>query len=200
MVLDTSFLTALFCISCDRAHVEEFSLFDFIKGSTQRIICDCGNHLGKIKITQRKYYRVSIWRPFYEDYHTKCLSWADFRSGWLLELADYSSERCSFVGAKQAVREGILRQENFLTEKESLFDEFADSQVMFEILNKVDDLAVSGSICCGCCGENDISIEVFDGFIMLFCSHCGNMYKIKAVNKEDAQKIKSVRFIELGHY
>lgn len=196
MLIDTTFAVVLFCADCGRMHLEEVSAFSLYR-KTKNIICACGKHLGCLRALGSDRYMLSLG-AIEQGVHAVRFSRNILDTNKVYPFPSMCCrEEGGFVGSLQAVCNELE-----FTEKETAhsidFPDCIDApEVMFEVINKVDDLAISGSICCGNCGHSEIGLEIFGSFILLYCSHCGNMYEIRAKYQEDAKYIRKINFIEL---
>ena len=200
MLFETDFAVVVFCANCGRTHMEKISYFYLGRSLIKHITCVCGKCLGKIMPCGSGSYRMI----FDEKNGSSCSFYFDRRilnenRVMPISSSEHSSET-GFLGSLRAVYKELR-----LAEKYSQFsctglgnaDTIVNPKVMFEVINKVDSLAMSGSIRCGECGHNRPSLEIFDSFIMLYCEKCGNIYRIRAEDKEDMKHIEKLEFIEL---
>lgn len=195
MLIDTTFAVVLFCPACGRMHLEEVSVFA-LRSGTQTINCFCGYQLAHLRNVDRERCLLSF--GYYNHMQSIYFSLKIIEANRVYPFPGFGFiDEGGFIGSLQAVRSEFA----LAAATKSMANDFGAKvdapEVMFEVINKVDDLAVSGSICCGNCWHNDIGLEIFDNFILLYCSHCGNMYEIRARCQEDARSIRKVNFIEL---
>jgi hypothetical protein len=104
-----------------------------------------------------------------------------------------------FIGDGEAVEQTIAAHRNeidrLIQEMES--DDFVQNpQVMFEVLNKVHDIAEKGRIYCHC-GQNSIEADIHPDCIELKCTHCGGRQVIPATSEEDLERVNAAEMIEI---
>jgi len=71
------------------------------------------------------------------------------------------------------------------------FDEFADPEVMLEILDYLHDIAATGGLYCEC-GSHNINIELFSDKLELSCNSCSAVKQIPASKRADLDAIKKL--------
>ena len=176
--------------------MEEVSAFSLYR-KTKNIVCVCGRHLACLRFLGGDRYMMSLGSAT-QGMHDLRFSRSILDTNKVYPFPSMvCGEEGGFWGSLQAVQSELMCAKRETARAIDFFDSVDAPEVMFEVINKVDDLAISGSICCGNCGHSEIGLEVFDSFILLYCSHCGNMYEIRAKYLEDAKHIRKINFIEL---
>ncbi len=201
MLINTTVTIALFCVSCGKVHREELSYFVLGNSGIMDINCGCGHNIGVLKGLSQGRYRLFFYCEICKDVHSIELSRRGFAQEDALRLfAACQQTEIGVVGNSGAVQQELFDRSNELCAylKDNLSEEDCNEpHILFEAINRIDDLAENGSICCGECGSNNIGLEVLDRHILLFCSGCGNMYALRAMDESDAKKIRELSFIEL---
>jgi len=73
---------------------------------------------------------------------------------------------------------------------------FHNSEVMYEVLNCLHDIAEQGLLYCQC-GNQDVEVDIFPDRLELHCKDCDSVNIIYAETDDDLRVIKSVGTIEL---
>jgi hypothetical protein len=96
-----------------------------------------------------------------------------------------------FVGRDEAVRKKVDSLEKEFDEMidrygyESYFD---NTQVMFDTLNRIHDIALKGDLFCEC-GSVNIELVLLSDCILLKCARCGGSKRIPAAKNKDLKDI-----------
>jgi len=99
-------------------------------------------------------------------------------------------EQC-FIGRDDSVRKKVDSLERELDELIDMFgydNYFWNTQVMFDSLNKIHDIAEQGNLYCEC-GDGDIELMLFPDRIYLVCRKCSASKVIYAASNEDLKDI-----------
>ncbi|MCX7922816.1 MAG: hypothetical protein N3B21_12535 [Clostridia bacterium] len=96
-----------------------------------------------------------------------------------------------FLGNDEEVRKKVDNVEKELDELINMFgydSYFKNTQVMFDTLNRIHDIAEQGNLSCEC-GNNDIELIMLSDKIHLKCSRCSGTKVISAASNEDLKNI-----------
>jgi hypothetical protein len=105
-----------------------------------------------------------------------------------------------FSGSRKAIEQAIADQQREFDSmvRDMANEDYVDnSQVMFEVLNKVHDIAERGGVFCRC-GGSIIEADVQPDAIELVCVHCNGRRLIAAKTEEDLLAVKDLATIELS--
>ncbi|MCX7745743.1 MAG: hypothetical protein N2645_02475 [Clostridia bacterium] len=192
MLVNTGITIAYKCSSCGSFKFFSVSLFNMVHKKEYLLCCHC-NH-SSIIITKDNFSNLKIEIPCIGcgSTHTSLLSKKDLFNKRLnvFYCPETGIPQC-FIGADEEVRAKID-----LLEKE--FDElitrlgydsyFNNTQVMFDVLNKIHDIAEGGNLYCEC-GNNDIELVLFPDKIQLKCKKCPGSEMIYAAFNKDLKDI-----------
>lgn len=188
MLVDTSFTVAYKCPFCGAYAFFEINLFNLIYKKQNTLNCGCGKSniiLGK---ESKGVYRIKLpcgscgGKHGYTVDNKKLLGEAIN----IFCCPEKGIQQC-FIGKDEHVREKIDHVEKELDELINRlgFDSyFENTQVMFDSLNKVHDIAEQGNLRCEC-GGGDIGMDLFSDRIRLKCNHCFAGRDILAASNED---------------
>jgi hypothetical protein len=96
-----------------------------------------------------------------------------------------------FVGRDEAVRKKVDSVERELDELMDMFgydNYFDNTQVMFDSLNRIHDIAEQGNLYCEC-GSSDVELILLPNKICLKCNKCSGSRIIQAASNEDLKDI-----------
>lgn len=201
MVIETGLTIAYKCSSCGAFEFFDLSVFSLMGGKECRLLCRCGKSGITVYRRNRSGCRIKIPCMACGNDHVY-----SFRLSRLL-IKNISSFTCPEKGIQQCFigNDEIVRMKIDLLEKE--FDElidmfgyenyFKNTQVMFDSLNRVHDIAEQGNLCCEC-GSSDIELVLLSDRICLRCGKCGGSKIIHAATNRDLKKILEKRFILLA--
>lgn len=202
MLLQTDLAVVVFCANCGRTHVEKISCFYLGRSLVKHVTCVCGNRLCRLMPCGSGSYRLVFGEEREGCSHSFYFDRKLLNEDRVLPISNAcSGNEAGFLGSQQAVYKELRmadRYSRFSKTGLGSADSVANPKVMFEVINKVDSLAMSGSIKCGECGNSRPSLEIFDDFIALYCEKCGSTCKIMAKDKEDVSRIEKLEFIELS--
>jgi hypothetical protein len=124
--------------------------------------------------------------------HTFIISRRDILSKFVnvLYCPETGMQLC-FMGRDEDVRKKIDSLERELDELINLFgydNYFTNTQVMFDAMNKIHDIAEAGNLLCEC-GNKDIELLMLPDKIHLKCSKCTGSKIIKASSNSDLKDL-----------
>lgn len=198
MLVSTQRKIALRCPLCGRLDFHQVFIFDFSGYSPVRIHCKCG--FQKLVISTKDYQNFSLQLPclICEEVHI-----LKFKRHELLEQP-LSILRCSetgqelgYIGVESSVDRIIAQKQDdmgSIINNLGFEDYFTNPQVMFEILNRLHQIADENNLFCSC-GNNQIEIDVFPEKLELRCPYCQSIHIIYAETIEDLYMVKKVKLI-----
>lgn len=212
MLVTTETSLALRCAQCGRLDVHPLSLFAFSGNHTVRLTCSCGAH--KLTVGQRggQFYlqfpcflcdhthflyfpRAAFWAP--ELKQIACpetgLDLGFFGANRPLEHAPWEGE-----SADEAPRPSTAEERAQELVEEVGFDEyFENPQVMYQLLNRLHEMAANGKLHC-VCGNPDVQVEVLPDRVELTCSTCGRWRPLVAESDQDLAQLDRLERLPAG--
>lgn len=200
MLITTNAVLAMRCPECGKMDFHDFNRFLFRRGENITVNCSCG--ATKLIVSTKDYnsYWFQIPCVICETKHLKEIPGKLLWSGEVtcLSCQDTGLE-LGHIGPEQEVREIVFAYEQ---ELEELIYEFGcdgyfhNSEVMYEVMNCLHDIAGQGALYCRC-GNRKIDIDIFPDRLELHCKDCDSISIIYAETEEDLRVIQQVEFIEL---
>ncbi len=200
MLISTDVLLSMRCPECGRLEYHSLSRFAFSSSKLVKIKCACG--YVKVTINAKKrcnYYWMQLPCIICETKHLVRVPVAEVWS------KDVTTIYCDETGMELACigsAEKIKGSSNAREEIEALVgnfwgdDYFNNSQVMYDILHHLHDVAEKGMLYCRC-GNRQISVDVFPDRLELFCDNCETINTIFTKSNKDLEIISHVERIEL---
>ncbi|MDI6632208.1 MAG: hypothetical protein AB1507_01490 [Bacillota bacterium] len=201
MLLPTDIVIALRCPDCGRLELFHLSRFAVSKQKPGRVICSCGMEKAVVSTKDHTAYTFDVSCTVCDLHHTYRLSGKKLWSSELTTLLCLETGlELGNVGPRDKVRATI---QTYQEELESLIEElggpsyFSNPDVMFEVLNYLQEMADEGSVFCPC-GKNKIELEVLPDRLELRCKNCDRMTTIYAETEEDFLQLQEFPAIELS--
>lgn len=204
MVVPTDTVIALRCPDCGRLELFHLSRFFISKRGPGRVICSCGMEKARVSTRDHVTYTLDIECTICDLRHNYQFS------GKKIWSADVTPLMCletgldlGSIGPRDKVRATI---QTYQEELESLIEElggpgyFSNPDVMFEVLNYLQEMADEGGIFCPC-GKNRIELEVLPDRLELRCKNCDRITIIYAETEEDfvhLQELPAIKLSRLG--
>lgn len=206
MLVTTKTTLALRCAGCGRLDVHHLSLFDFSGGRTVRVTCSCGAH--KLTVGQKGH---QVWLqfpcPLCNSTHFLYFPRGTFWSPELKQIAcPETGLDVGFFGLDRELPGAPFPDAGFdstaeeaqeLVEQAGFDDYFDNPQVMYEMLNRLHDLAENGKVRC-LCGNPDVQVEVLPDRIELTCPSCGRWRPLEAESDQDLAKLDQFENLDIG--
>jgi phage FluMu protein Com len=198
LLVSTQRKIVLRCPLCGRLDFHQISFFDFSGHTPVQIHCKCG--FQKLVINTKDYQNFTLQLPclICEEVHI-----LKFKQYELLEQP-LSILRCvetgqelGYIGVEASVDRIITQKQDdmgSIINNLGFEDYFTNPQVMFEILNKLHQIADEDNLFCSC-GNNQIEIDVFPEKLELRCPYCQSIHIIYAETIEDLYMVKKVKLI-----
>ncbi len=195
MVLELSTAFAMRCPTCGRLDVDHINIFE-LSGDQEVIFrCECGTQKAALKKKGSRYISVNYYCIMCEKEHNVVfpgnIFWSKKHLNDLLCL-DTDLNLGNF-GSYELINEELKRQQEELDSmaNELGFDEFANPDIMLEILDFLHDIAATGGLYCEC-GNHNINIELFSERLELTCNTCNAVKQIPASKRADLDSIKKL--------
>ena len=195
MVLELSTAFAMRCPTCGRLDVDQLNIFQ-LSGDQEVIFqCECGTRKAVIRRKGFRYVSVDYYCIMCDKEHSivfpSNVFWSKKHLNSLLCLE--TDLNLGYFGSYKLINEELERQQEELNSmaNELGFDEFADPEVMLEILDYLHDIAATGGLYCEC-GSHNINIELFSDKLELSCNSCSAVKQIPASKRADLDAIKKL--------
>ncbi|MFW6034650.1 MAG: hypothetical protein ACOCRZ_00195 [Halothermotrichaceae bacterium] len=195
MVVDLSTAFAMRCPDCGRLDVHHINIFQLSGDRRLDFVCECGTRKAVLKRKGKKYISITYYCIICEKEHRVILPrgvfWARKHLNSLVCLD--TDLNLGYFGSYKLIREELNRQQEELDSMadELGFDDFANPEIMLEILDYLHDIAAAGGLYCEC-GSHNINIELFSEKLELSCNNCNSVRQISASTKDDLTRIKSL--------
>lgn len=200
MVIRTESSLALYCPHCGKLHMHDFFRFSLCREVRRELVCSCGHVQAAVNSVNRRQYLFDIPCVICGTNHK---IFVDARRFWRAEADKlYCMEgnvELGLFGRRQAIEETFSNNKH---EFERLLAEDHDSDtidnlhVMFEIFNRIHDLAEQERIICSC-GRPVIDAEMLPDTIEIACRQCSGHRSIPASTEAHLEEVKSWRIIQL---
>jgi hypothetical protein len=201
MLVNTVSTLALYCSHCGKIEMHDLSRFTLRSSVGRELTCSCGQRLATVAGVGHDQYLLDIPCVVCETNHIVCVNLRDFWQGRVNKIyCSAANLELGFSGGRQAIEQAIADQQREFASivRDMANDDYVDnSQVMFEVLNRVHDIAEHGGVYCRC-GGNIIEADVQHDSIELVCAHCGGRRAIAAKTEEDLMAVKALTTIELS--
>ncbi len=175
MIIDTSTTIAFKCSSCGTFQFINVSLFDLTYKKEIWFNCRCNGSSLVIARENPMSYRIIIPCIGCGSDHIYLLGRKEFVSAEVsvLNCPKTGMQQC-FIGNDRDVRRKIDNLEKEFDELIDMFgydNYFINTQVMFDTVNIIHDIAEKGNLSCEC-GNNDIELILLCDKIYLRCKKC----------------------------
>ncbi len=203
MLIATTAVLAMRCPECGKMEFHDFNRFGFCRGKNKKVYCSCG--AVKLIVSTKNYasYLIQVPCVVCETKHLREMSgkslWS--RNVTCLSCQDTGLE-LGHIGPEPEVREIVNVYEQ---ELEELIYEFGcdgyfhNSEIMYEVMNCLHDIAGQGALYCRC-GNHKIEVDIFPDRLELHCRNCDSINIIYAETEEDLKVIQQVEVIELERH
>ena len=192
MLIDTSITIAYKCTSCGSFEFFNVSIFSLIYKKGCGLACRCRKSCVSIKQEGESNYLVKIPCIGCDNEHTYLITKKSILLGETIVLnCPETGMQICFIGRDEAVR---MKVDNLEKEFDEMIDTygyenyFRNTQVMFDSLNHIHDIALKGNLYCEC-GASEIDLVLLTDCILLRCGKCGADQKIQAAKNEDLREI-----------
>ncbi len=200
MLIDTSITIAYKCTSCGSFEFFNVSMFTLTYRKSCVLPCRCRKSCVSIKQEGEGSYLISIPCIGCDNEHTYLIAKKPMLLGEtvVLNCPETGMQIC-FIGRDEAVRRKVDSLEEEFDELMDTYgyeNYFRNTQVMFDTLNHIHDIALKGNLSCEC-GDSEIELVLLSDCILLRCGRCGGSQTIPAAKNEDLREVlkKSQFFI-----
>lgn len=192
MLIDTSVTIAYKCTSCGSYEFFGISLFKFLYKAQCRLSCRCKKSWISVKQEGESNFLISIPCIGCGNEHTYLYTKKNILSGEavVFNCPETGLQIC-FIGRDEIVRKKVDSLEKEFDELIDMYgyeSYFHNTQVMFDALNRIHDIALSGNLYCEC-GSTDIDLVLLSERILLRCGKCGGSKSIPAAKNTDLKDI-----------
>lgn len=203
MLITTNAVLAMRCPVCGKMEYHSFSRFLICKCRSFYVHCSCGAVKLIINTNNHLLYRLQVPCLVCETKHLMEFTGRYLWSGEVISLpcGDTGLE-LGYIGPELKVKQIISSQEQ---ELEALADDinsegyFHNSDIMYEVLNCLHEIAEQGELYCQC-GNLKIEVELFPDCLELHCRNCDSINIIYAETEDDLNVIRQVETIELARH
>ncbi len=202
MIIETGVLLAMRCPDCGKLGYHKLSRFEMGLRNKMEIPCACGFTKLVVNTRNRKEYILQIPCVVCESKHLLSISAKRFWSGDVNYLfCQETGLELGYLGADGEVRALAEAQEESIESLASEIDGedryFNNSEIMYEVLNCLHDIAEQGALYCQC-GNLDVEVDIFPDRLELHCKECDSVNIIYAETEDDLRVIRDVDSIELS--
>lgn len=201
MIIDLKRIVAYICPFCSGISKRKLDIFQFSGGASLNLVCHTeGCHETCVTVKPRKEkYHIEIECPLCGDNHNFVVSQKTF---WEKDLLTYqcplSAMRIFYIGTHDKVEQALTSDAELLEEMSEQFAEEDDElNLIYEILECLQQLAGSGKIYC-CCGNEHVSMNLDGEQILLTCSRC-NRKKTIEISDETLAMLLNAEALVLGN-
>ncbi len=192
MLIDTSVTIAYKCTTCGSFEFFNISLFTLLYKKNCNLSCRCKKSCVTIKQEGENSFLISIPCIGCGNEHTYLLSKKNIVKGGPVGFnCPETGMQICFAGRDDAVRKKV---DNLEKEFDELMDTygyesyFSNTQVMFDTLNRIHDIALKGNLYCEC-GSVNIELVLLSDCILLKCAKCSGNKKIPAALNKDLKEV-----------
>lgn len=192
MLIDTGATLAYKCASCGSFEFFNISLFTFLDKKGSVFNCRCRKSSINIQREGEGGYLVKIPCIGCGSEHIYMLGRRDLLQKELntFNCPETGMQLC-FFGRDAAVRKKVDSLEEEYDELMDMFgyeSYFKNTQVMFDSLNRIHDIAEQGNLSCEC-GSARIELVLLSDRILLKCARCNAGKIIYAATNEDLKEL-----------
>jgi len=201
MLINTVSTLALYCSRCGKIEMHDLSRFTVKSSVGRELMCGCGQRLATVSGVGHGQYLLDIPCVVCEVSHIVCVDVKDFWQGRVNKIyCSAANLELGFSGGRRAIEQAIAAQQQEFASmvRDMTSEEYVDNpQVMFEVLNKIHDIAERGGVYCRC-GGSIIEADVQPDSIELVCVHCNGRRVVAAKTEEDVAAVQDIASIEIG--
>ena len=203
MIKATDMLVAMRCPKCGQLDYHTISRFGFSSQKKKECYCTCGAVKLIITTKDHKSYWLQVPCVVCENNHVRQISGKKLWSSEITSL--YCQEigvELGYIGPAEEVKKLSmdLDFDNVFDcfSSDLVFEDeyFHNSEIMYEVLNCLRDIAEQGLLYCQC-GKQSIEVDIFPDCLELRCQDCDRAHIIYAETEDDLQVIKNMVYIEL---
>jgi hypothetical protein len=202
MLIDTGVTIAYKCSSCGSYEFLDLSYFKLLGKGNYSAVCRCGNSGVYISEDSSRNYKLRTGCIGCGGMHTFNLGRkAIINKDMNIFSCPVTGIHQCFIGNGNMVRSKI---DNLEEEMDALIDMlgydsyFKNTQVMYDSLNKIHDIAEQGNLICEC-GNEDIELNLLSDCIHIQCKKCYIDKIVKAASNEDLRELLALPQILIGN-
>lgn len=201
MLVNTKIMLAMRCPECGKLEYNTLSRFEIGSGQSVEISCSCGATKLLASSKNKKDYCLQVPCVVCETKHLRQVSGRRLWSSGEVEylLCQETGLELGYLGPEEKVQGLAQNYEEDLQVLAGEFksdDYFSNSEVMYEVLNRLHDIAERDALYCQC-GNRNVEVDVFPDRLELYCKECGSVNIVYAENEDDLKVIKMMDSIEL---
>jgi len=201
MLVATDIYLAMRCPECGKLEYKQLFRFQLNGNRNYNIECSCGATKLIISTRNNRDYWLQVPCVVCETKHLRKISgkllWSKGEVQYL--LCQETGLELGYLGPEEEVKDmssGYEEELQALTSEFGEDDYFHNSEVMYEVLNCLHDIAETDALYCQC-GNRNVEVDIFPDRLELHCQECDSVNIIYAENDEDLKVIKGVDSIEL---
>jgi len=199
VLITTETMLAMRCPKCGKLEFHRLSRFAFSGGMSVQFTCSCGTTKLNVSAGRRGELLFQVGCVVCEVMHVRTLSG---RLIWSSKVVVFSCQETGlelgYIGPFDEIRQLVRNQKEvkLLFSELTSEDYFHNSEVMYQVLTYVHELAEQGLVYCQC-GNYNIEIDVFSDRLELQCKKCSGVNIIYAETEEDLTMVQQVDELEL---
>jgi hypothetical protein len=204
MLIDTNATVAYKCTSCGTYAYFKISIFKLLHKKQCRLTCHCKHTSITISEENSGSYKLKIGCIGCGNEHSFIISRKEliYKDTNVFSCPETGIQQC-FIGKDADVRKKV---DSLELEMDELIDAFGyesyfkNTQVMFDSLNKINDIAEKKDLLCEC-GNTDIELILLSDRIQLKCKKCYADKIIYAASNEDLREtlLKNQIFLQASY-
>ncbi|NLL47713.1 MAG: hypothetical protein GX249_03940 [Firmicutes bacterium] len=186
MIVNSERTIALTCPACQGIQQHTFSLFSISQKPLQ-LMCDCGFSQGHLR-RLNKHFELDVLSIEGDRARILLPRHQFFGMPLIHLLSPVSGLSLGYLGDPPSVAGVVLAgpADSFLEA-----DDFANPEVMRDVLKALEDLATHDKIRCDC-DHSSIGIDVYFDQVELVCAYCGSVVRIGASTRQHQERIARV--------
>jgi hypothetical protein len=200
MLIDMNITIAYKCSLCGTFDFFNISLFKLLKKREYYFACRCSMSGITVILDGSSEYKIKMPCISCGSEHIFSFNRRDlFNRGIKIFYCPETGLQQCVIGNDRDVRQKIDSLEKELDELITMFgydSYFKNTQVMFDTLNKIHDIAEQGNLCCEC-GNRDVELTLLPDKIHLKCTKCSCDDVINAASNEDLKLILIKNYVTL---
>ena len=148
--------------------------------------CSCGFLLCVMAPQGQKHYAVEVWSDCCEEPHRFVFTLGQLLKNNLALSCSRTDVHLGYLGDRESILAEVIETDVLsLAEGVSLWDFFADIQVVTAVLKKCYRLLAAGKVQCHGCGA-DIDVRIYRDKVGVHCPYCGNGGYLPAAKNQDS--------------
>ncbi|HHT43272.1 MAG TPA: hypothetical protein GX014_07725 [Firmicutes bacterium] len=186
MIVNSKRALALVCPACQRLETHEFSVFE-VSRRPLRLVCSCGFFQGNLA-RSHSCYELDVFSVIGQREHVRVPRRTFFSTPLMTLFSSHSGHHLGYLGNPEDVT-------SLVAETSPVFlpsaDDFANPEIMGQILQQLQDLAEKQKIRCDC-EHSSVGLDVYADRVELVCSFCGSVIQIDASTPKHQERLSRV--------